>query len=147
MSDRKCPYCNEHVPSYSLTCPKCYRNIPREEKNMKDKDIKESETSNSVSKSVTNKTLVLLLAFIPSAFGLMGLGQIYEREYKRGLTFLAVGLFLFIILVMLINSFSHVNGGWSFITIGATILVGLVFIGTYLIQAFDALVRSLFVVN
>jgi len=142
MSERKCPYCNEHVPSYSLTCPKCYRNIPREEEN-----VKESTMSNSVSKSVTNKTVILLLAFIPSAFGLMGLGQIYEREYKKGLTFLVVGLFLFATLVMLINSLSHVNGGWSFLVIGATILVSLVFVGTYLLQAFDALVRSLFVVN
>jgi len=142
MSDRRCPYCNERVPSYSLTCPKCYRDIPREEKNTE--TVKETATSNSVSKFVANRTVILLLAFIPSAFGLMGLGQIYERQYKKGLTFLVIGLLLFLTLVALVNSFGHLHGGWTFLTIGATILIGLMFVGTYLLQAFDALVRSLF---
>ena len=30
MPERRCPYCNELVPSNSLTCPKCYKKIPVE---------------------------------------------------------------------------------------------------------------------
>lgn len=142
MSDRRCPYCNERVPSHSLTCPKCYRDIPREKEDTK--TVKDTAASNSVSRFVTNRTAVLLLALIPSAFGLMGLGQIYERRYKRGLMFLAVGFLLFLTLVLLINSFGHLQGGWPFLATGAAILTGLMFLGVYLFQAFDALVGSFF---
>ncbi|MFA6710448.1 MAG: hypothetical protein WC067_03320 [Candidatus Methanomethylophilaceae archaeon] len=142
MSDRRCPYCDERVPSYSLTCPRCYKDIPRDEEDTK--SVKDATTSDSVSRFVTDRTAVLLLALIPSAFGLMGLGQIYERRYKKGLMFLAVGLLLFLTLVLLVDSLGRLHGGWPFLVTGAAILIGLMFLGVYLFQAFDALVGSFF---
>jgi TM2 domain-containing membrane protein YozV len=148
---KHCPYCGETVPSYSVTCPKCYKSIPREDESKKEaEDIrkddrkKNTESNKSVSVKTVNKALVLVLSLIPAAFGFMGLGQIYEGEYKKGLLFLCIGLPIFVVMVFLISTYGQYGAGVTFIALGFTVLFGLAFLVTYVIQAFDAVVRSLF---
>ncbi len=140
---RKCPYCGEAVPSYSLNCPKCYKSIPREEYKVKE-DIKTGTIPNDRAPSVQvfNRRTVKLLALVPAAIGLMGLGQIYEREYNKGVKFLIVGIIMFASIVALITNFDSFGGG-KFLAVILTIFLFILYIVTYVIQAFDAIVRSL----
>jgi len=86
---RYCPKCGEPVPSFSLTCPKCYAKIPQEPAARPQEDSQKTEKKGSQAS--------LLLSVIPGFFGLLGLGHIY-RDYKdgKGYFFLIVGLILFI---------------------------------------------------
>ena len=140
---RKCPYCGEPVPSFSINCPKCYKTIPREEPRAKEQPKNERiPNDRAPSVQVYNRRVVKLLALIPAAVGLMGMGQIYMKEYGKGLEFLAVGLTTFIFLVLLITNFDSF-GSFKFLAVILTIFLLMVFIVTYVIQAFDAIVRSL----
>ena len=144
---RRCPYCGEYVPSNSLNCPKCYKSIPREEYKIKE-DIKKGPIPNDRAPSVQvfNRRIVKLLALIPAAIGLMGLGQIYEREYSKGVKFLIAGIIMFASIVALIVNFDSF-GGWKFLAVALAIFLFILFIVTYVIQAFDAIVRSLIPVS
>ena len=144
---RKCPYCGEFVPSNSLNCPKCYKSIPREEYTVKE-DIKTGTIPNDRAPSVHvfNRKTVMFLALIPAAIGLMGLGQIYEREYNKGVKFLIAGIILFVSIVLLITNFDSFGGG-KFLAVALAIFLFILFIGTYVVQAFDAIVRSLIPVS
>lgn len=145
--NRKCPYCGEEVPSFSINCPKCYRSIPRNEYKIRE-DIRNEGVPNDRAPSIVtfNKKLVLFLALIPAAFGLFGLGQIYEREYGKGATFLVAGLLLFITIVSLITNLDSFGSG-KFLAVSAVIFCLILFIIGYVIQAFDAIVRSLIPVS
>ena len=144
---RKCPYCGEPVPSFSINCPKCYKAIPREEPEFKEQPRKERiPNDRAPSIHVYNRKLVMFLALIPAAVGLMGLGQIYMKEYHKGAKFLAVGLTVFVCLVLLISNYDSF-GSWKFLAVIATIFFLMFFIGTYVVQAFDAIVRSLIPVS
>ena len=146
---RKCPYCGESVPSFSINCPKCYRDIPREEKKNEEKeDIKRGTIPNNRMPSVKiiDMRIVLILALIPAAVGLMGMGQIYERYYRKGLTFLGIGLLLFIPLVLVISNYDAF-GSNTFVAVILTIFLLILYIAMYAIQAFDALVRSIIPVS
>lgn len=144
---RKCPYCGEEVPSYSLNCPKCYKSIPREEFKVKE-DIKTGPIPNDRAPSVQvfNRRTVMFLALIPAAIGLMGLGQMYEKEYSKGVKFLIAGMILFVSIVLLIVNFDTFGGG-KFLVVALAIFLFILFIGTYVVQAFDAIVRSLIPVS
>ena len=144
---RKCPYCGEYVPSNSLNCPKCYKSIPREEYKVND-DIKTGSIPNDRAPSVQvfDRRTVMLLALIPAAIGLMGLGQIYEREYSKGVKFLIAGIILFASIVALITNFDSFGSG-KFLAVALAIFLFILFIGTYVVQAFDAIVRSLIPVS
>ncbi len=144
---RKCPYCGEAVPSYSLNCPKCYKSIPREEFKVEE-DIRKSTIPNDRAPSVQvfNRRTVMFLALIPAAIGLMGLGQIYEKEYSKGVKFLIAGIILFGSIVALITNFDSFGGG-KFLAVALAIFLFILFIGTYVVQAFDAIVRSLIPVS
>lgn len=83
-----------------------------------------------------------MLALIPGAIGLMGLGHIYQKDYRKGLMFLCVGVILMFALVVTMTGIAPtVLGALSVVM---TVFLVLMFIGTYLVQAFDAIVRSLF---
>ena len=85
-----------------------------------------------------NRKLVAFLAFVPGVFGLFGLGQLYQKDWHKGIMFLLTGILMMASMVMLLTM---VGGPVAIILfIGLLIL----FIGGYLIQAFDAVVRSLF---
>lgn len=134
------------MPSYSLNCPKCYRQIPREEEKVEE-DIRGNYRINddmAPSVQVYNRKVVMALALIPSIFGFMGFGQFYEREYKKGAMFLIVGLALFWSMVGLISSFNSFGAGGNFLALGLLIGAAILFVATYVAQAFDALVRSIF---
>ncbi|MBP5394575.1 MAG: hypothetical protein J6Y18_01535 [Candidatus Methanomethylophilaceae archaeon] len=62
MSDRRCPYCGERVPSFTDNCPNCYRSIPREEKQETYRII-DDDRAPSVRR--VNRRMVAFLAFIP----------------------------------------------------------------------------------
>ena len=144
---RKCPYCGEEVPSFSLNCPKCYRSIPREEYRIKDEPKKgDIPNDRAPSVQVFNSKVVLLLALIPAALGIMGMGQIYMKEYNKGFRFLAVGSMTFILLVLIITNYDSF-GAWKFLAVAFTIFLLILFIGTYVVQAFDAIVRSIISVS
>ena len=144
---RKCPYCGEPVPSFSINCPKCYKSIPREEPKAKEQQRSERiPNDRAPSVQVFNSKLVIFLALVPAAVGLMGMGQIYMKEYNKGLKFLAVGLTAFVCLVLLITNYDSF-GSWKFLAVIITIFMLMFFIGTYVVQAFDAIVRSLIPVS
>ena len=88
----------------------------------------------------------MILALIPAAIGLMGLGQIYMKEYGKGVRFLIVGMLIFVSIVALITNFDSFGNG-KFLAVALTIFLFILFIGTYVVQAFDAIVRSLIPVS
>ncbi len=134
MADRRCPNCGELVPAFSLTCPKCYRSIPREEPEGRYRII---DDDRAPSPRMTNHRLVFILSIIPAVFGLFGLGQLYQRDWAKGLTFLAAGVLLMTVMVLMFGA-----GGAMGIVLGIGTLI--LFIGVFLLQAFDSIVRSLF---
>ncbi len=142
MSDR-CPYCGELVPSYSLNCPKCYRAIPRDEKRQDQKAWEGVPDSRAPSVKTYNKCVVLFLALIPSLFGFMGLAQMYQGRFQRGIKFLVAGLILFTIIVLC--SYAIFHGGFlAFLSIGFLFIGGVAFVICYVVQAFDAYARTIF---
>ena len=92
MADRRCPFCGELVPSNSLTCPKCYKKIPA--------DYQPEPVQPQQAKG-TNRKFALILGAVLGLFGLLGMGQLYSGRYKRGATFLVVGLIFFIPAIIL----------------------------------------------
>ena len=144
---RKCPYCGEPVPSFSINCPKCYKTIPREEPKAREQPKSERiPNDRAPSVQVYNRKVVMLLALIPAALGLMGLGQIYMKEYNKGVKFLIVGMTTMICLSLFISNFDSF-GSWKFLAVILIIFMLMFFIGTYVVQAFDAIVRSLIPVS
>ena len=136
MGDRKCPYCGERVPSFSVNCPNCYRSLPGEERQQETYRIIDDDRAPSIYR--VDRRVVAFLAFIPAVFGLFGLGQMYQRDWRKGFMFLMMGVLMMTVIVLINTEFS--GAGVIVLTIGLFIL----FIGGYLIQAFDAVVRSLF---
>lgn len=145
MSDRKCPYCGEKVPSFSLNCPKCYRSIPREEETeqMKDSDYRIPD-DRAPSVKVYDRRIIFLLALIPAAFGLTGMAQLYMGNKRKALDFFLMGFPIYVLLIVLIAAFGAFSGGNALATVLAVACI-ILFLVTYVIQAIDALVRSLFV--
>lgn len=147
MTTRRCPFCGEAVPSYSTSCPACFRNIPEgdsESEGNRDIRGRTDATGETIQRKAgeifTDRNMILFLTLIPAAFGIMGLGQIYQKNYRKGLIFLAIGLPLFLALVGLVFSMGGRDGGWIFLALGFTVLFGIGFVITYLVQAFDSLV-------
>ena len=136
MGDRQCPSSGERVPSFSVNCPNCYRSLPGEERQQETYRIIDDDRAPSVYR--VDRRVVAFLAFIPAVFGLFGLGQMYQRDWRKGFMFLMMGVLMMTVIVLINTEFS--GAGVIILTIGLFIL----FIGGYLIQAFDAVVRSLF---
>ena len=136
MADRRCPHCGERVPSFSINCPNCYRSIPSEDPPKEEYRIIDDDRAPSVRR--VNRKLVAFLAFVPGVFGLFGLGQLYQKDWHKGFLFLLTGVLMMTTIVLINLEWS--GAGAIILTIGLFIL----FIGGYLIQAFDAVVRSLF---
>ena len=135
LSGRRCPYCGERIPSFADNCPSCYRSVPREDKQETYRII---EDDRAPSLYRVDHRIVIFLAFIPAVFGLFGLGQLYQKDWHKGMMFLMVGILMMTTIVLINIEWS--GAGAIVLTIGLLIL----FIGGYLIQAFDAVVRSLF---
>ncbi len=137
MADRRCPYCKELVPEFSVNCPRCYRDIPRESAGRKPID-----DDRAPSVDMVNRRAVALLALIPGAIGLMGLGHFYQKDFRTGGMFLCMGVLMMSAIVLLVTSISSSVAGMMSVVL--TVFMVIMFIGTYLVQAFDAIMRSLF---
>ena len=140
MSDRRCPFCGERVPTFSLNCPRCYRAIPMENRAKEERNdgytIIDDDRAPSLHR--VDRRMVLILALIPAVFGLFGLGQIYQKDYRKGFTFMLVGVSM---MALMVSLYTYVGGGLAFVLIVGLLIL---FIGGYIVQAFDAFVRSLF---
>ena len=140
---RKCPYCGEEVPTFSVTCPKCYNEIPREEEKAQQSRGYSVPNDRVPATRTYSKTLILILAIVPALFGIMGLGQIYQGRTEKGVKFLIVGLLSFGIMAFCMSQMITVQG-WAFLLLGLFIISLLVYFVTFLIQVFDAYARTLF---
>ena len=140
MADRRCPYCKERVPEFSINCPRCYRDIPPEASGRRPIDDSRAPSIHTV-----NRRAIAMLALIPGAIGLMGLGHFYQKDYRKGAMFLCMGVLMMTAIVILVSGISaSVTGVLSIVL---TVFMVIMFIGTYLVQAFDAMVRSLFTIS
>lgn len=93
MADRRCPNCGELVPSNSITCPKCFRKIPKEPEPVR----RERETRRPESGTSKSRTITLILSTIPAVVGLLGLGIIYNSpRSKLGYIALVLGFPVYI---------------------------------------------------
>lgn len=145
MSDRRCPYCNEFVPSNSLTCPACYKQIPRDIERTKTEKTNEAPKENGDrAKSGKSRTIAIGLAIIPGVFGIMGLGQIYLGSFRKGLVFLVLGLPLMLLSAFLVSSIGGISTGWAVIAIGSLLLVGIPYVLLFIFQLLDAMASSIF---
>jgi len=125
MSQRKCPHCGEFVQKNSITCQKCFREIPREEPKTPEYVIKEDKKE----RPGKPPAAAVLLALIPPFIGLLGLGMIYmDHKDRKGYWFLLIGLLLFLPLMALIFMMTH-SGFLS------AILLSVVFVILFLIYA------------
>ncbi|MDR3283449.1 MAG: hypothetical protein LBS92_07590 [Candidatus Methanoplasma sp.] len=102
MAGRRCPECGERLGSDSLTCPKCYAEVPREPSVQRPKRGEGRPKRKFAG-------VVVLLAIIPAFFGVLGLGQIFRNPRgKRGYCFLVAGLAVFVpfaaLFVIMLNS-------------------------------------------
>lgn len=112
MADRRCPNCGERVPSNCITCPKCYYRLPSPadttrgsgssggEKKKSRWGSSDSSGDGSGKKQPKKKT-ALILAIIPGFFGILGLGQFYMRQWKKGAIFLIGGLLTYYLALIL----------------------------------------------
>jgi hypothetical protein len=116
--ERRCPHCMEPVPSNSINCPACFKQIPRNEPAA-------SREHGYEMKRKDGRT-ALLLSLIPAAFGAMGLGLIYLGDERKGLRFLIVGIPLMILMVLLLMSLDG-SFGRTILSLGLLILSGLLF--------------------
>lgn len=130
MIDSKCPHCGEHVPSTSTSCPKCYGSIPRNTVSRRP-----SRRARTHSQKEKNTTVAFLLALLPGIFGLQGLGLIYlNHENRKGWQFLGVGMILFLLLLGCANMWNAVGSVTKVLLVFAMIILGLVYISSYLAQ-------------
>lgn len=142
MSDRKCPYCGEYVPSNCLTCPKCFKDIPREEK--KEQYIINDDHKDRVGVK-KDKNILLILSTVPALIGVLGLGQIYlDPRQSRGYWFLIAGLILFLTLTVLLRTSLDEGGFTGMVLIGAFILFLLLYISAAVGAFIDAQMGSVF---
>ena len=140
---RKCPYCGEEVPTFSITCPKCYRDIPMEEKRSERSSGHTVPDDRAPATVRYSKTLILFLSIVPALFGIMGIGQIYQGKGEKGVKFLIVGSLSFVIMAFCTYQMITVKG-WAFLLLGLFLLSLVVYVATFLMQLFDAYARTVF---
>ena len=139
MGDRKCPYCRELVPEFSVSCPRCYRSIPKTEPVRGPVD-----EGRAPSVEMTDRRVVAMLALIPGAIGVMGLGQFYQKDYRKGAVFLCMGIVMMAAIIILRTGISATASGVFSVIL--TVFTVIMYIGLYLVQAFDAIVRTMFII-
>ncbi len=129
MSSKRCPHCNELVPSLSVTCPKCYNPVPRD-------DIPEERPTGSIEhKASKNMLFATLLAVIPGIFGLQGLGLIYlDHKESKGWYFLIIGAVLFMSMYLCIDWGNSAGSFTKVILVFIIIILAVVYISSYLAQ-------------
>ena len=137
MKQNKCPYCGEYVQKNSLTCPKCFREIPREPA-----DVGEY-TFNEDNRKRTGKVsgLPLLLSIFPPFVGLLGLGMIYlHPKSSKGYWFFVAGILLFAASLTLFYIIRH-SGFFSAILLFVALIIILLM---YISAAIGAFLETVF---
>jgi len=135
MKQKKCPHCGEYVQKNSLTCPKCFREIPRESSPECTVDKSKKERSEK------NRSAALLLAVIPPFAGLLGLGMIYlYPKSSKGYWFLLAGILLFLCSLALFHMIRH-SGLFSAVLLFPAFVIILII---YISAAAAALIETLF---
>ncbi|HKM09411.1 MAG TPA: zinc ribbon domain-containing protein [Candidatus Methanomethylophilaceae archaeon] len=136
ISERRCPNCNELVPSNSITCPKCYRTVPRDEKVADTgRSTQRADTYKIQETSVKNMKIAMLLAIIPGLFGIQGLGLVYlDRKDSRGWIFLLIGAVLFLALVGMASLWNGVGSFTRVVLIFTMIIFGVLYLSSYIAQ-------------
>jgi hypothetical protein len=134
MTTKRCPFCGEYVQSNSLTCPKCFRDIHREQK------VGESCRTEKAGGG-KSPDLVTFLAIFPAFIGMLGLGMIYlDPKDSKGYWFLAAGSVLF--LSFLVLFFVMLDSGLlSAVMLFATIIIILLI---YISAAAAAFIETVF---
>ncbi|MGE0015123.1 MAG: hypothetical protein AB7S83_02920 [Candidatus Methanomethylophilaceae archaeon] len=138
MTERKCPNCGEIVPSLSVTCPKCYSSVPRNDDvpDMKGPQLRERDEKVPGGKSVLIATL---LAAIPGIFGLQGLGRIYlDYRNEKGWLFLVFGAVLFALIYLCIGWWSNADSFTKVLLLLLLVILAMLYISSYLAQLADA---------
>ena len=138
MKQRKCPNCGEYVQKNSLTCPKCFGEVPREppaEMQERSQDEGNKKRSGEV------PAAALFLAIFPAFIGLLGLGMIYiDPKDRKGYWFLVAGLLLFLPLLALF--FLMLNSGlFSAVLLFVAVVILLLI---YISAAISALIETVF---
>ena len=140
MNEKRCPNCKELVSSNSLTCPKCFAQIPRDAVS----DIN-AEQKKKDEKKNKNMRIVMVLATIPALFGLLGLGRIYlDPKDSKGYWFLVAGLVLFLPLIALLFSIFDSGLLTALLFLVALVILSLVYISAAIAIFFDTVFGSVF---
>jgi ribosomal protein L32 len=138
MNQKKCPHCGEYIRSNDLTCPKCFKAVPREPPAEVPQRKKEDPHKGRFGKA---SSTAVLLSILPPFIGLLGLGFIYlHPKERKGYYFLGSGLILFLPMVALF--FLIVGSGfWSAMLLFIAFIVILLI---YLLVAIGALIETIF---
>jgi hypothetical protein len=138
MNNRRCPYCNEYVPSTSITCPRCYKQIPPDKDPVRKEDVYNTDGTihkQPKQRNVDNRT-AMLLALIPGLVGLLGLGLLYrDPRNPRGWSLLALGLAIFCI----VNAMLFLTVGLSLLLVMPLIII---YVLLYLFNLFITVVSG-----
>lgn len=143
---KRCPHCGVAVQSNALTCPKCYKSIPREGSENPDQSAAAyAPAGGQKPPRETDRTLTLLLATVPALFGLLGLGQIYQSpKDRKGYIILAIGLPVFMCMVYLFKSFLVSGFLAGILMFAGLVLLSIIYISSAIGAFIDAMFGSVF---
>jgi hypothetical protein len=140
MNGRRCPHCGEYVDNNSLTCPKCFKEIPRD---IPVSSEPRTQSTDPKSGRSINKNLTVLLALIPAFFGLLGLGQIYrEPRESKGYILLAIGVVIFVPFVLLFMTMIHSGFLSALLIFVMELVLFLIYVGVALYALVDVALGS-----
>lgn len=145
--NRQCPYCGASIPDNALTCPNCYKEVPRKTDPGRQERYDSGGYTDSGAQRLSNshksRSLTMLLATVPAFFGLLGLGQLYQDYHnEKGWVFLALGLILYGILVMMILAVAGHGLATAVLLTIAIIVFALLYLSTAIAALVDAYLGS-----
>ncbi|MBP6021161.1 MAG: hypothetical protein KA502_01050 [Candidatus Methanomethylophilaceae archaeon] len=141
---RRCPHCGVAVPTNVLSCPKCFKSIPREAEPEPSAPVREAGNRQESVREV-DRTLLIILSTVPALFGLLGLGQIYkDPKDRKGFMFLVIGLPVFLCIVYLFKSFLVSGFLAGILMFAALALLSLIYISAAIGAFIDAVLGSVF---
>jgi hypothetical protein len=133
------------VDNNSLTCPKCFKEIPRDVPTASEPRSEDTRSNPNNAGRKINRSVTLVLAVIPALFGLLGLGQIYSNPNNlKGFKLLGLGLIIFIpfafLFLTLINSDNGILS--AFLIFLVDLVLFLVYVGVAAYSFLDAVFGS-----
>jgi len=141
MSPNKCPHCGEYVQKNSLTCPKCFREIPREPDDRSEYIIREDEKS----KRRKVPRVAVMLSIFPPFVGLLGIGMIYlNYRERKGYWFLLAGLLIFLSVLALFFLISGASLLSDIMRLAAIAILLLIYASAAFAAFFETMFGSVF---